>query len=179
MNNFVDFSETKNVKVKWYKVEGDNGSRLIKEAEQTLLDSGVEKYYGNSYTFSQVLALPISYLSLSCNKAFESTLLQIREDSEKETFDVAIINLHSILFHQQTYEFANPYLTPHLIESLKNYEMTVEWVVSLQDDIYDIYRRLLDEGQVLNPGTRQQDTRDKRERKPIKDIKDLRFISLV
>ena len=176
VDNFINYADEKGTTIKYYKIEGDNGKRLISSAENILSDSGVEKYSGEGYTFSQALALPFNHLSTCCNNAFRATLDAIQEDYAKAHFDIAVMSLHSILFHQQTYEFANPYIASNLVDSLANYDMDVEWVVSFQDDIFDSYRNLLAEGQVLNPRIRKQSTKDVRLRKPIKDIKDLRFI---
>ena len=113
----------------------------INPAKPFLKEILVEPLTG--YSLTNVLQLPNEYLNVVCRKALKCIISKITKEVKNN--DIPILSFHPVLFHQITSEFTIlPWLTifqEALSDSKIN--ISIKSVVSIHDDIYDIYRRLL------------------------------------
>ena len=143
---------------------------LIEEASKSV--EGTDARPSEGYQMVDVLSLPLSELSSLCDRSWTRMLEQVvtRPDQSSR---FAIGTFHPVLYHQVTSEFAEPYLAGKIQSITNEYRSKdkahVKWIVSIHDDIYDIYRKLMQPGKLFDPRRRES-------RNPIDDIADLRMI---
>lgn len=127
----------------------------------------------DGYQEVDVLGLPLPELASVCEKSWTRMLEDVRNRPEPASM-YAVATFHPVLYHQTTSEFAEPYLAgglPRLVNSYRNEHATdVRWIVSIHDDVYDVYRKLMRPGRLFDPRLRGK------KRNPQKDIVDLRML---
>jgi len=171
LEEISSYANEKNVTCSFFRFE----DYLVLEAERILFLMGEPKNEGNKYSLAQVLTLPYSQLSDACTHAFDRLFADIAE--LRDSVNAVLISLHPIYFHQQTLEYTSPLITSKMSQVIQKYNLMVDYIISIHDDIYDYYRKLIQKGQLLHPKSKQSDLKEgKRERDPNKDINDLLFI---
>lgn len=125
------------------------------------------------FTFVNVLELLLPELASVCHRSWRSMLESVRSRPDSSS-PFAVATFHPVLFHQGTSEFAEPYLAGQIRELTNSYghdhNIHVEWIVSIHDDVYDVYKRLMKPNALFAPGERRK------ARNPIEDIADLRML---
>lgn len=123
------------------------------------------------YTLADVLALPIPELTGACHSAFLQALRSIVETRSRlrTKANIAILTFHPVLYHQVTREFVTPYLAVSLADCLKKLRFGLSFVVSIHEDIYEVYRHLLASGKLFTPTL-------PRSRDPIRDLHEERLL---
>jgi hypothetical protein len=101
----------------------------------------------------------------------EALRIAISELSQPPVMDLAIVAFHPVLYHQITEEFLSPYTPSQLNELLSDEHKAATAFVSVQDEVFDVYRRLLEPYGTFGP-----DESSARRRELIKDISDQRLI---
>lgn len=148
---------------------------LVKAGSIFLRRMGVRPNIGTSYSLTQVLTLPYLQLSDASKNAFTLVVEEIKKTNPQP--EAVFISIHPIYYHQQTLEFNSALITSQVLALLKKHKLRIEYLVSIHDDIYDIYRSLIKDGKLLNPLLVEDDLiKGKRPRNPNKDIIDLLFI---
>ena len=143
---------------------------LIEEASKSV--EGTDARPSEGYQMVDVLSLPLSELSSLCDRSWTRMLEQVvTRPDQSSRFSIG--TFHPVLYHQVTSEFAEPYLAGKIQSITNEYRSKdkahVKWIVSIHDDIYDIYRKLMQPGKLFDPRRRES-------RNPIDDIADLRMI---
>ncbi len=137
------------------------------------------------YHLSDALSLPIPELSGACHQAFEAALEELARETEKDSDDppvVGFLPFHPVLYHQLTREFVSPYLSSDLAKSINSYHFRASFVLSVHDDIYDIYRRLLEPNKLFTPANTREPQTDPdsgsrfRPREPLRDLHEQRLL---
>lgn len=148
---------------------------LINAGSSFLKQMNIDPNEGKKYSLTQILTLPYKQLVQSCKIAFENITAEIV--SKESTYEGFFISLHPVYYHQQTLEFNSALINTELTKILNAKGLTVEYVISLHDDIYELYKFLLSDGRLLNPHLLEEELSiEKKKRDPLKDIKDLLFI---
>ena len=102
---------------------------------------------GGEPTLPQVLCLPATDLREYCHRAFEQSV-QLATDI---AVDLAILSLHPVLLHQKTGEFLGVYSARAVEGACDRHRTSIERIVSLHDDVYDMHLRLLSPGKLFYP----------------------------
>ena len=142
---------------------------LVDEAGKSLKKSA---HPPDGYQMVDVLSLPLSELASLCDRSWTRMLEQVvARPVQHARFSIGIF--HPVLYHQVTSEFAEPYLAGQIQSITNRYRsddrVHVKWIVSIHDDIYDIYRKLMQPGKLFDPRRRES-------RSPIDDMADLRVL---
>jgi len=92
----------------------------------------------------EILLEDIFYQHGLWNQAFSSII----DDIDKSEFDdnLIFLTLHGVYYHQDKREFVSP-IDPETISKLKG---RVKALIILVDDIFDIYRRLMEDNEMFN-----------------------------
>jgi len=94
--------------------------------------------------FIEVLEMPPKIQETLWTEAFQSSIKNIPAQVEKDKY--IFLTFHACYFHQRKTEFISPVNLNELMQ-LKN---RTKMVIILIDDCYDVYRHLLDDGQMYN-----------------------------
>jgi hypothetical protein len=100
-----------------------------------------------------VLSLPISILEKRWSEAFDDTIKNIPETKDEHYL---FLTFHATYYHQRKAEFVSPLDLNKLIELRERIKM----VITLIDDCYDIYKRLLEPGEMYETILSSQDARE-------------------
>jgi hypothetical protein len=111
------------------------------------------------FSILDVVRLALPQLADLCQRAFEATLGAIPPSD-----DLVLLTFHPVLFHQGTSEFAVPYKSTRMFGALQERNLEVHRIVSIHDDIYDVYSRLVAPQRLFPPHT------DAQERDILRDI---------
>lgn len=172
IDQLKNYAEDKKFVVYTIKIEDFH----IKIATPVFEKYGIAKR-GDKYTYDQVLALPFDELLYVCNESFKHSIQKIAKLSGEVDDAIVFLMIHPVLYHQQTREFANPYISCEWKKILAESNLKIEYIISVHDDIYDTYRPLLKRYQLFDPiSVRDETSREKPDRNPIKDIIDLHLI---
>ena len=117
----------------WAKVEDH-----LLELAKPYLDKYPEETTEYGVEPSQVFGMPTNDLEKICHEAFERSVRVLL----KSGTDLAFLAFHPVLYHQITREFFFPYDTHRLYRLLADSGASLRHVVSVHDDIYDIYPNL-------------------------------------
>lgn len=123
--------------------------------------------------------LPYNEILKTCKIALRLSLEELESQLKSNFPDggYGILTIHPVLFTHRTREFAEPYSASVLRELTAELDLDLELIVSLHDDIYDIYRRLMDPGDLFNPiVTREPDPEKGYKREPKRDFYELLLI---
>lgn len=123
------------------------------------------------HTFAQFLTLPFRHICDSCARAFEATAAQACEEARSAQAEFAFVAFHPVLFHQSTTGFIEPYQGADLKAAIPD-DVAVERVVSIHDDIFDMYRRLMGPKLLFDPVL----TRESHRREPLQDFQELMLL---
>ncbi len=126
----------------------------------------------DGYQIVDVLGLPLKDLASVCDRSWKQMFENVRARPGNSS-RFAIGTFHPVLYHQLTSEFAEPYLAGNIPAITGKYKIDhnicVKWIVSIHDDIYDTYRKLMQPGKLFDPRRRES-------RSPIDDMADLRVL---
>ena len=110
------------------------------------------------FSLADVLVLPLEELSSACHIALKVSLDEIATQlSDSQTAEsTVILPFHPVLYHQLTREFVTPYQAGEIRQIFDDASSHVAFIVSIHDDIYDIYRKLLAPGRLFASLTTRQ-----------------------
>jgi hypothetical protein len=132
------------------------------------------------YSLADALGLPYDELVLSANEALNLAIAQTLQHLDGSTARWAIVTVHPVLFHQRTSEFITPYYGSGFV-GLTQFHDIVR-VVSVHDDVYDVYRRLMRRGRLFDPELTRIPTASAagdepmRRREPLQDLQEVRLL---
>jgi len=164
-----------NKRIKYYCLE-----KAFHEPAKSFLDKIISPPLPN-YKLVHVLMLPCEELKIVCHEGLEIILNNIKNEFiEGENI---ILSLHPVLYHQITKEYVQPYSPSAIKESLSKYSIGLNCIVSLHDDIFDVYRNLMkDSSKLFHPDNNRDPEFDEQagrtlyKREPEKDLVELRQI---
>jgi hypothetical protein len=145
-----------------YKVE----DRCVDAALPTLQ----KLYRGTKHTLAQFLTLPTEHICSFCEQGFRQTVAAACEEGRKKKAEFVFLAFHPVLSHQRTTGFVEPYQGSNLLAAIPD-DITVERVVSIHDDIFDMYRRLLGPHRLFEPSPTRSG-----KRRPLQDFQDLMLL---
>ncbi len=128
-------------------------------------------YPGTQHTLAQFLTLPSEHICDCCTKGFQETMAMACTRARQETAELVFVAFHPVLFHQRTTGFVEPYQGADLRAAVPE-DVGVERVVSIHDDIFDMYKKLLGPHLLFDPSL----TRESGEREPLQDFQDLMLL---
>lgn len=130
----------------------------------------VRLYPGMEPTLARFLTLPLQQICDCCRQAFRLTVEAARKKATDASAEFAFISFHPVLFHQRTTGFIEPYQGADLKAALSK-DVAAERVVSIHDDIYDMYRRLLGPRLLFDPSLTRPG-----QRRPLQDFQELMLL---
>lgn len=120
---------------------------LVRAATPHLLRYRPEPMCG--YSLPDVFLLPREELTTVCHEAMDAALQSLVAASSGR--QVLLTSVHPVLYHQLTREFLSPYQPSEVGRLLAKHGIQAAFVVSIHDDVYDIYKRLLRPGRLFAP----------------------------
>lgn len=145
-------------------------SRLVRT-----MPEGIE-----SFSLVDALGLPYDELVASANDALSAALFSVTENLTNSHATSAVLTLHPVLYHQRTSEFITPYSVDRFAQISQQH--AIVRIVSIHDDVYDVYRRLMRRGRLFDPrltrvpsggGTASPPVR---RREPLRDLQEQRLL---
>ncbi|MGA3086844.1 MAG: hypothetical protein ABSE95_18995, partial [Thermodesulfobacteriota bacterium] len=131
-------------------VTGQSGVKVKKcleklEGKVISLEDTIEEQH-KKQRFTEFLSLPQSYQYEYWKSAFNEIVKERINTDSQNTF----LTFHAVYFHQQKSELFPP-VDFKSLSALENKELRkkLKMIVILIDDIYDVYRRLIEEGQMF------------------------------
>ena len=94
--------------------------------------------------FVEILGTPPSIQEILWTKAFEHVMNLLQSQSEVHEF--TFLTFHACYYHQKRTEFVSPVNLKELMQLKDRTKM----IIVLIDDCYDIYRRLMDKGEMYD-----------------------------
>jgi hypothetical protein len=94
-----------------------------------------------------LLSKPKNHLRALWKEAWSSCLSQACESTDSQVF----VAMHAVSYHSESKEFFSCTDVKHLSNECKANNLKIKKVVTLVDDIYDVYRRLSEPGQLFEP----------------------------
>lgn len=94
-----------------------------------------------------LLFKPKAYLGILWREAWSSCLLK----ACKSTVDPVFVAMHTVSYHSQSREFFSCADVKHIQDECAANDIQVTKVITFLDDIYDVYRRLREPGQLFAP----------------------------
>jgi hypothetical protein len=161
-----------------YCAKSDEGHPIVLEDQLVIAaDSHLRKYRkapSSGYSLSDVLRLPQAELEHSCHHALEISL-QLLSAAATDANAVGLLAFHPVLHHQLTRDFVHPYQSEALARIASEKGFQLETIVSIHDDVFDVYRTLLVPQRLFAPlSTRKQKHKKNAEpyypREPLRDI---------
>lgn len=114
-----------------------------------------------------------------CQEALRIALENLKKklNTDLPSGGYAIVTLHPVLFTHRTREFVEPYNASLLSQLATELEIEIKRIISIHDDIYDIYRRLMDASDLFHPRiTRDHDLQKRYFREPERDLAELMLV---
>ena len=139
IKNLVIFTGQSGIKAKECLSRLNNPE--IKNLHTFYVEDRIKENYGSS--FKKFLTEPIPYQSKIWKKAFEDIEKEINKIPQDNNI---FLSMHASYYHQSTCEL----ISIINFESLLKLKSRIKCTIVLIDDIYDIYRRLVDQGQMFN-----------------------------
>lgn len=123
--------------------------------------------------------LPFDEVVQICQEALRIAFENLKKkfNSDLPSGGYAIVTLHPVLFTHRTREFVEPYNASLLTNLASEFQIQIKRIISIHDDIYDIYRRLMDSGDLFHPRiTRDHDLQKRYFREPERDLAELMLV---
>jgi len=135
------------------------GPIKVEPEARAAAEPDLEKWQGvPEKRFTQFLRLPPGTISDAGHKGFEKAFAKARKEAAGDTKAVALIAFHPVLYHQESEAFLQPYDGGRIVSFLQKGE-EISRLVSLHDDIYDVYTRLLASRRLFDPMVTQRPNR--------------------
>lgn len=123
-------------------------------------------------TIIDALGSSFSELVTLSNNSWIKMLDEVQNRPDKK-IQFSVATFHPVIYHPLTREFVEPYLAGKIANLTNEYKekngTSIKFIVSIHDDIYDVYRRLMRPGRLFDPHRRKG-------RQPLDDISDLRLL---